>query len=114
MSKKRLTFKKSRICLFIQIVYLLFMFWQMKCAKRMRAIQSTSPEKLEEIEYPDYAETVELCFKYGPSRLRVWSRFVKLVINTFIVVTQLGFCCIYFVFISENFEQVCFFFIDLI
>lgn len=75
----------------------------------MRAGQCNSADKLDEVEYPDYADTVELCFINGPHRLRRWSRFMKFMINTFICVTQLGFCCIYFVFIATNFEQVCIF-----
>ncbi|XP_055303517.1 proton-coupled amino acid transporter-like protein CG1139 [Sitodiplosis mosellana] len=76
------------------------------CAKRMRAIQCNTSEKIEEIEDPDYAQTVELCFINGPPRLRKWSRFFKLLINIFISVTQMGFCCIYIVFVSTNFEQL--------
>lgn len=78
----------------------------MTCAQKMRAIQCNASEKIEDIEDPDFAETVELCFRNGPRRLRPWSRFVKFVVNFFICLTQLGFCCIYFVFISTNFEQV--------
>lgn len=79
----------------------------MTCAQRMRAIQSNSSEKTEDFDDPDFAETVELSFKYGPPSLRPWSRFVKFLVNFFICLTQLGFCCIYFVFIADNFQQVC-------
>lgn len=72
----------------------------------MRAIQCNTTEKLEEIDDLDYAQTVEQCFINGPPRLRRWSRFIRVSVNFFICVTQLGFCCIYMVFISENFEQV--------
>lgn len=78
----------------------------MSCAQKMRAIQNDSSEKIEDIDDPDFAETVELCFRNGPPRLRPWSRFVKFVVNFFICLTQLGFCCIYFKFISDNFEQL--------
>lgn len=55
---------------------------------------------------PDFAETVELCFEYGPPKLRNWSRVMKTLVNIFLCVTQLGFCCVYFVFISSNLKQV--------
>ena len=55
---------------------------------------------------PDFAETVELCFVNGPARVRNWSKGMKTAVNVFLCVTQLGFCCVYFVFISSNFKQV--------
>ncbi|KXJ73016.1 hypothetical protein RP20_CCG016748 [Aedes albopictus] len=45
--------------------------------------------------YPDFAETVELCFEHGPVRFQRWSRAMRLAVNVFICVTQLGFCTIY-------------------
>lgn len=78
----------------------------MKSSQRMRQIQTNSADKNTPGEDPDFAETVELSFRYGPRPLRPWSRFIKFLVNFFICVTQLGFCCIYFVFIFENFEQV--------
>ena len=56
--------------------------------------------------YPDFAETVEQCFETAPEGWRKWSGFMKTLVNYFICVTQLGFCCIYFVFISTNIRQV--------
>lgn len=55
---------------------------------------------------PDFAETVELCFENGPPRLQGLSKTMKRIVNVFLCVTQLGFCCVYFVFISENVKQV--------
>ncbi|XP_031627301.1 proton-coupled amino acid transporter-like protein CG1139 [Contarinia nasturtii] len=78
----------------------------MNCSQKMRVIQSTSPEKVGDADDPDFAETVELCFKNGPPRLRSLSGFVKNLVNFFICLTQIGFCCIYIVFISTNFEQL--------
>lgn len=72
----------------------------------MRVIQNHQSEKTVINEDPDFAETVELCFANGPPRLRRWSIFVKFLVNLFICVTQMGFCCIYFVFIAKNFSQV--------
>lgn len=55
---------------------------------------------------PDFAETVELCFANGPPVLRPVAPTMKKIVNLFLCVTQLGFCCVYFVFISTNTKQV--------
>ncbi|XP_033221689.1 proton-coupled amino acid transporter 1 isoform X2 [Belonocnema kinseyi] len=55
---------------------------------------------------PGFAGTVELCFATGPIPLRKYSVFMRKLVNVFLCVTQLGFCCVYFVFISTNMKQV--------
>lgn len=56
---------------------------------------------------PDYAETVELCFlSSNNEQWRKLAPTMKTICNVFICVTQLGFCCIYFLFISTNLKQV--------
>lgn len=57
-------------------------------------------------EDPDFAETVELSFEHGAPRLRSWAPASKVIVNTFICLTQLGFCCVYFVFASSSLKQV--------
>lgn len=55
--------------------------------------------------FMNYGEAVE----YGMenvswlSRRSVWGRHI---VNLFLIVTQLGFCCVYFVFLSDNVKQV--------
>lgn len=55
---------------------------------------------------PDYAHTVELCFANGHPRVQRYSGMMRKAVDIFIILTQLGFCCIYFVFISSNLKQV--------
>ncbi|XP_045463492.1 proton-coupled amino acid transporter 1-like isoform X2 [Harmonia axyridis] len=55
---------------------------------------------------PDFAETVEMVFAEGPPRLQRMSKTIKKVVNIFLCVTQVGFCCVYFVFIAKNLKQV--------
>lgn len=59
---------------------------------------------------PDFADTVQLCFENGPPLLRGWSKTMRTIVNIFLCVTQFGFCCVYFVFISSNLKQVLQFF----
>ncbi|XP_030621440.1 proton-coupled amino acid transporter 1 [Chanos chanos] len=53
----------------------------------------------------DYGQAVE----YGMEnvswlqRRSAWGRYL---VNLFLVITQLGFCCVYFVFLSDNVKQV--------
>lgn len=63
-------------------------------------------DKLQLTEAPDYAQTVQIVVDNGPQRYQGWGKTMKNVVNTFLCVTQLGFCCVYFVFISENIKQV--------
>ncbi|KAH8373205.1 hypothetical protein KR009_002099, partial [Drosophila setifemur] len=69
------------------------------CSKKMRDLKG-------EDVCADYAATVGQCFENGPVKLRGWSRTMSRLVDVFICVTQLGFCCIYFVFISTNVKQI--------
>ncbi|XP_012945745.2 proton-coupled amino acid transporter 4 [Aplysia californica] len=54
----------------------------------------------------DYADVMEVCLKTGPPRLRRLSRFARNFVNGLLIFTQLGFCCVYIVFIATNVSQV--------
>ncbi|XP_032308163.1 proton-coupled amino acid transporter 1 [Drosophila ananassae] len=69
------------------------------CSKKMRDLNG-------EETCADYADTVRQCFENGPVKLRGWSRTMSRLVDVFICVTQLGFCCIYFVFIATNMKQI--------
>ena len=72
----------------------------MNCSDKMRA--EFNLEKR-----PDYAETVELCFiNCSNEGLRKRSGLIKTICNVFLCVTQLGFCCTYFLFIATNIKNV--------
>lgn len=73
--------------------------FQLKCSRKVK-------EKLNLEQDPDFAETVELCFENGPQKLQKFAKSSKIIVNVFICVTQLGFCCVYFVFSSSNLNQV--------
>ncbi|XP_017784904.1 PREDICTED: proton-coupled amino acid transporter 1 [Nicrophorus vespilloides] len=58
-------------------------------------------------ESPNFAKTVELCFANGPPLTQRMAPVMRKLVNIFLCVTQLGFCCVYFVFISDNIYSVC-------
>lgn len=70
-----------------------------KCSKKMK-------EKYGRDKCPDFAETVELCFQNGPKPLQKWSAFMGLTVKVSTCITQLGFCCVYIVFVSDTLKQV--------
>jgi solute carrier family 36 (proton-coupled amino acid transporter) len=56
---------------------------------------------------PDYAETVELSFLNSNSeRWRKLAPTMKTICNIFICITQLGFCCVYLLFVGKSFKDV--------
>ncbi|XP_013789169.1 proton-coupled amino acid transporter 1-like [Limulus polyphemus] len=54
----------------------------------------------------DYSRVALYAFKLGPSPLQKYGRFARRTVNIFLMLTQFGFCCIYFVFVSTNIKQV--------
>ncbi|CAB3359036.1 Hypothetical predicted protein [Cloeon dipterum] len=71
----------------------------LKCA---RVVARKSPSK----KTPDFADTVRECFETGPPSIKKRAETAKMLVNLFLCVTQLGFCCVYFVFIANNMKQV--------
>ncbi|KAF5271068.1 hypothetical protein FQR65_LT00487 [Abscondita terminalis] len=55
---------------------------------------------------PDFAVTAEVCFATGSPRLKFLAPYIRGTVNIFLCLTQFGFCCVYFVFISRNIKQV--------
>ncbi|CAH1647912.1 unnamed protein product [Spodoptera littoralis] len=56
---------------------------------------------------PGFADTVYLVFANGPVRYRGLAAFMKVLVNGFLCITQLGFCCVYIVFIANNVKMIC-------
>nr|XP_023018378.1 proton-coupled amino acid transporter 1-like isoform X2 [Leptinotarsa decemlineata] len=97
---------KNAGIIFGPIVVLILGFICVHCQHLLLQTAKTLTEKHQVKVSPDFAETVELCFEKGPARTRHISVLMRKIVNVFICITQLGFCCVYFVFISENIKQV--------
>ncbi|KAL3311124.1 hypothetical protein Ciccas_010301 [Cichlidogyrus casuarinus] len=54
----------------------------------------------------DYTETVFNVFKYGPRPLRKPKGKIKHTVNAFLIVTQIGFCCVYILFLSQTIQTM--------
>ncbi|KAL3285189.1 hypothetical protein HHI36_019307 [Cryptolaemus montrouzieri] len=87
------------VVLFLGIICLYCQHLLLNVAKKM-STKTAVPSS------PDFAETVGLVFAEGPPRIQRFSYFMKRLVNVFLCITQLGFCCVYLVFISENVKQV--------
>lgn len=72
--------------------------------KSSRKVQEMSKT----LETYDYAETVLMTFRNGPKRFKCLANSMYTIVQVLVCITQIGFCCIYFVFITENLEQVSF------
>lgn len=51
-------------------------------------------------------QVAEKAFLIGPSRFKSKAKLVKNIVSTFLLITQLGFCCVYALFVAENISQV--------
>ena len=66
-----------------------------KCIHCMQTMLKCSRELSRRHNFPSlsYEETAEVCFKYGPRSFQGWSKIIGHIITSFLIMTQLGFCC---------------------
>ena len=69
----------------------------LKCSRELSRCHNLPPLS--------YEETAEICFRYGPTSLQGWSKTIGYIITSFLVMIQLGFCCVYFVFVTQHLRQ---------
>ncbi|XP_037031296.1 proton-coupled amino acid transporter-like protein CG1139 isoform X2 [Bradysia coprophila] len=55
------------------------------------------------LSFPDVCSSA---FETGPFGLRKYAPLARQIINIFLCITQLGFCCVYFVFVAVNIRDV--------
>lgn len=56
------------------------------------------------LSYPDSMSTA---LEMGPQSLHRFSHSLAIAVDVFLVVYQLGICCVYIVFIADNIKKVC-------
>jgi len=79
------------------------------CIHCMHMLVNSSHELCKRTNLPflSYSDVAETSFATSSSpRLRAFSSTARKLINVFLCITQLGFCCVYFVFVSKNLEQI--------
>lgn len=86
-----LTIFLSFVCLYEQHVLL-------RCAKNVR-------EHYDMTKRLDYGETFQLAL-LANDKWKKHARAMKIVSNLFLILTQLGFCAVYFVFIGNTMKSV--------
>merc|ERR1719411_1173120 len=53
-----------------------------------------------------YADVAEYSFSTSGPNARRLSKLARMIVNIFLCITQLGFCCVYFVFVAQNLQLV--------
>lgn len=79
------------------------------CIHCMHLLVNNSQELCRRTGLPflSYADVAETCFATSSNpRLKRLAPTARTVINTFLCITQLGFCCVYFVFVAQNLQQI--------
>lgn len=54
----------------------------------------------------DYASLSKGAFKAGPKSLRAWSGFMSRIVDGVLIISQVGICCVYLVFMVDNIKKV--------
>lgn len=58
------------------------------------------------VNFLDYEDVAEEAFRRGPGALRNWASFIRKAVIVFLVITQVGFCCIYCLFCSDSLQTI--------
>lgn len=54
----------------------------------------------------EYAELAKGSFKAGPSWMKSWSSPMCTIVDAVLIISQMGICCVYIVFIVDNIKTV--------
>lgn len=84
------------------------MFLGFVCTHCMHMLVGCSHELCRRVHVPsmNFPEVCYSAFETGPTGLRRYARLARQIINVFLCITQLGFCCVYFVFVAVNLQEV--------
>ncbi|XP_022905511.1 proton-coupled amino acid transporter-like protein pathetic isoform X2 [Onthophagus taurus] len=53
-----------------------------------------------------FSEVAEMAMQLGPAPFQKFSKSVRKLVDIFLCCTQLGFCCVYFVFVAANLHDI--------
>ncbi|XP_030376711.1 proton-coupled amino acid transporter-like protein CG1139 isoform X2 [Scaptodrosophila lebanonensis] len=78
------------------------------CTHCMHMLVACSHELCRRLQQPslNFSEVAYCCFETGPLSLRRYSNLARRVVTTFLFITQIGFCCVYFLFVALNIKAV--------
>ncbi|KAH8241069.1 proton-coupled amino acid transporter-like protein CG1139 isoform X2 [Drosophila bipectinata] len=78
------------------------------CTHCMHMLVNCSHELCRRLQKPslDFSEVAYSSFETGPIGLRRYSSLARRIITTFLFITQIGFCCVYFLFVALNLKDV--------
>ncbi|XP_055925508.1 proton-coupled amino acid transporter 1-like isoform X1 [Argiope bruennichi] len=68
--------------------------------------QGSANQVSEENSSLDYANTAFEAFRHGPQYFRSWASYMRFAVNLLLVLTQFGFCCVYFLFVGQSLHEV--------
>ncbi|ENN77037.1 hypothetical protein HUJ04_011535 [Dendroctonus ponderosae] len=86
------------------------------CTHCMHMLVECSRELCRRTQTPSlsFAEVVEAACRTGPEFLQRKAKVAKFILNIFLFITQMGFCCVYYVFVAVNLQEVVkHYFVDL-
>lgn len=78
------------------------------CTHCMHMLVGCCHELCRRLQVPSlsFSEVCYAAFKTGPPGVQRYANLARNLINLFLVITQLGFCCVYFVFVAVNVQEV--------
>lgn len=78
------------------------------CTHCMHMLVKCAHELSRRLKIPslDFSDVCYYSFETGPVGLRRYSNLSRTIINIFLCITQIGFCCVYFVFVAVNLQEV--------
>ncbi|KAL7740925.1 hypothetical protein ACLKA6_014085 [Drosophila palustris] len=78
------------------------------CTHCMHMLVNCSHELCRRLQQPslNFSEVAFCSFETGPLGLRRYSHLARRVVTTFLFITQIGFCCVYFLFVALNVKDV--------
>ncbi|XKL67358.1 hypothetical protein PGB90_002849 [Kerria lacca] len=83
-------------------------FMAVICTHCMHILVYCSQELCQRLKIPTlgFADVAEISISTGPKQFQRYSKCARRIVSVFLVITQMGFCCVYFVFVAANLQEV--------